>query len=65
MASYFARSTPAARCIPADRAELASGARRQRRSRIGTIDRVNDPSQMLWRNHKNRPADASVAPGHS
>jgi hypothetical protein len=65
MASYFARSTPAARCIPADQAELASGARRQQRCRIGTIDRVNDSSQTFQRSQRICPADASVAPGHS
>jgi hypothetical protein len=65
MAGYFARSTPAARCIPADQAELASGAGRQRRCRVGTIDRVNDPGNVFQRGHKIRPADARVAPALS
>jgi Na+/melibiose symporter-like transporter len=63
MAGYFARSIPASRCIPAGQAELASGARRQRRCRAGTIDRMNDdPGHVFQRSHHTRPADAGVAP---
>jgi hypothetical protein len=65
MAGYFARSTQADRGIPADQAEIASGARRQRRCLVGTIDRVNDSGHVFQRSHKIRPADACVAPAHS
>ena len=65
MAGYFAGSSAAVRCVPADQAELASGGRRQRRCRAGTIDRMNDPGPVFQRKHNIRPADASVAPAHS
>ena len=65
MAGYFARSTPAVRCIPADQAQLAPSARRQQRCRVATIDRVNDSGRVFQRSHKIRPADASVALAHS
>jgi hypothetical protein len=65
MAGYFAGSSPAAHCVRADQAELASGARRQRRCRVGTIDRMNDPGHVFQRNHNIRPAAASAAPAHS
>jgi hypothetical protein len=65
IAGYFARSTPAAYCIPADQAELASGARRQRRWPGRTIDRMDDPGNVFQRNHNIRPADASLVSAHS
>jgi predicted MFS family arabinose efflux permease len=61
MAGYFARSTPAARGIPADQAELASGARRQRRCLVGTIDPVNDSGHVFQRSHKIRPIGVAAA----
>src|SRR6202034_1048393 len=41
---YFVRSIPAARGILAGQAELAPGARRQRRCPASTIVRMNDPA---------------------
>jgi hypothetical protein len=49
MAGYFARTTPAVRCIPADQAQLAPSARRQRRCLVGTIDPVNDSGHVSQR----------------
>ena len=62
MAGYFARSSPAARCIPADHAELASGARRQRRCRVGTIDRMDDPGRVFQRTATSVPQTPASRP---
>jgi hypothetical protein len=61
---YFVRSIPAARCLLAGQAELAPGARRQRRCPASTIDRRNDPGHLLARNHDTHLADAAVPPAH-
>jgi hypothetical protein len=62
MAGYFARSTPADRGIPADQAENASGARRQRRCRVGTIDRVNDSGHVSSAATKSVPRTPASRP---